>query len=55
MMDDYTGYLKKSSRDAYGMAFYEQAKRDERIVAVTADVPDSVRFTKFRESWPDPL
>jgi len=53
MMDDYTGYLKKSSRDAYGMAFYEQAKRDERIVAVTADVPDSVRFTKFRESWPE--
>lgn len=52
-MDDYTGYLKKSSRDAYGMAFYEQAKRDERIVAVTADVPDSVRFTKFRESWPE--
>lgn len=52
-MNDYTGYLKKASRDAYGMAFYEQATLDERIVAVTADVPDSVRFTKFRESWPE--
>lgn len=46
-------YINKSSRDAYGMAFYEQAKLDDRIVAVTADVPDSVRFSKFRESWPE--
>lgn len=52
-MDDYTRYLNKSSRDAYGIAFYELAKHDERIVAVTADVPDSVRFSKFRESWPE--
>ena len=53
IMDDYTRYLNKSSRDAYGMAFYELAKQDDRIVAVTADVPDSVRFSKFRESWPE--
>lgn len=52
-MDDSTAYLNKSSRDAYGIAFYELAKQDQRIVAVTADVPDSVRFSKFRESWPE--
>lgn len=46
-------YINKSSRDAYGIAFFNQAKLDDRIVAVTADVPESVRFTKFRETWPD--
>lgn len=46
-------YINKSSRDAYGIALYNQAKLDESIVAVTADVPESVRFTKFRETWPD--
>jgi transketolase len=46
-------YLNKSSRDAYGIAFFELAGADERIVALTADVPESVRFTKFRETWPD--
>ena len=53
MMDDKNKYINKSSRDAYGMAFYQQAKLDDRIVAITADVPDSVRFSKFRESWPE--
>jgi transketolase len=46
-------YLNKSSRDAYGMAFYDLAKENDRIVALTADVPESVRFSKFRETWPD--
>jgi transketolase len=46
-------YLNKSSRDAYGMALYDQAAADNRLVAVTADVPESVRFSKFRETWPD--
>ena len=46
-------YLKKSSRDAYGIALYNQATLDDSIVAVTADVPESVRFTKFRETWPN--
>lgn len=53
MMETYEQFLNKSSRDAYGIALYQQAKEDERIVAVTADVPESVRFDKFRESWPE--
>jgi transketolase len=53
MMETYEQYRNKSSRDAYGIAFYQQAKEDQRIVAVTADVPESVRFDKFRESWPE--
>lgn len=52
-MEDSKLYLNKSSRDAYGIAFYQQAESDKRIVAVTADVPDSVRFTQFREKWPE--
>ncbi len=46
-------YFNKSSRDAYGIALFNQAQLDDSIVAVTADVPESVRFTKFRETWPD--
>jgi len=46
-------YYGKSSREVYGMALLELAASDERIVALTADVPDSVRFTKFRELWPE--
>lgn len=51
-MSSQNPYLNKSSRDAYGIALYESAKKDDRIVALTADVPESVRFTKFRETWP---
>ena len=46
-------YLNISSRDAYGIALFSQAELNEKIVAVTADVPDSVRFSKFRENWPE--
>jgi len=46
-------YYGKSSRDAYGMAFLELAASDSRIVALTSDVPESVRFTKFRKQWPE--
>jgi transketolase C-terminal domain/subunit len=42
-------YLNLSSRDAYGIALFNQAELNKTIVAVTADVPDSVRFSKFRE------
>jgi len=52
-MENHQIYLNKSSRDAYGIAFYQYAEHDERIVAVTADVPDSVRFSKFRQRWPE--
>jgi transketolase len=49
---DVTPYLKKPSRDAFGLALLELAAEDERIVAVTADVPESVRMQRFRELYP---
>lgn len=52
-MNSTNPFLGKSSRDAYGMVFYDLAKDNDRIVALTADVPGSVRFNKFRESWPE--
>jgi transketolase len=52
-MNTMNPYLNKSSRDAYGIILFEQAKLDESIVAVTADVPESVRFTDFRNAWPE--
>jgi len=46
-------YHGKSSREAYGMVLLELAASDDSIVALTSDVPESVRFTKFREQWPE--
>ncbi|UCH61368.1 MAG: transketolase family protein [Anaerolineales bacterium] len=49
----FSEYFGKSSREAYGIALFELAAKDERIVALTSDVPESVRFSKFRDSWPE--
>lgn len=46
-------YHYKSSRDVFGMVFTELAEADQRIVAITADVPISVRMAEFRERWPE--
>lgn len=43
----------QSQRDAYGEAMLEIAKKDSRIVAVTADLADSTRLFPFREKFPD--
>ncbi len=48
-------FIQRSSRDAYGLALFQLAKSDERIVAVTADVPDSVRFSSFQKAYPQRL
>ena len=45
--------IGKSSRDAYGEVFFELANKDEKIVALTADVGPSVRFGKFEQEFPD--
>lgn len=50
---DVSPYMNKSSRDAFGLALIELAAQDDRIVAITADVPDSVRMTEFRQRWPE--
>lgn len=48
-------YINKSSREVYGLVLTEMAGQDERIVAVTADVPESLRLVKFKETYPDRL
>ncbi len=45
-------YVGLSSRDAYGKVLVELGEQDNRIVAVTADVPVSTRLTAFQKRWP---
>lgn len=40
-------------RDGFGGAIVAAAERDERVVALCADVTDSVRLTEFKERFPD--
>ena len=36
-MENHQIYLNKSSRDAYGIAFYQNAELDERIDLIKSD------------------
>ncbi|MCD6356666.1 MAG: transketolase family protein [Anaerolineaceae bacterium] len=45
-------FVGKSSRDAYGKALVELGEKDERVVAVTADLAGSVRMTEFKKRFP---
>jgi transketolase len=45
-------FVGKSSRDAYGKVLVELGKKDERVVAVTADLAGSVRMTEFKKKFP---
>lgn len=47
----YTG--KKAMRDAFGDALEELGKQNERVVALTADLTDAIKVTKFKNSFPD--
>ncbi len=52
------GYIEKSSGGitytrAFSDALVEEAERDERIVAITAAMPDGTGLTKFSERFPD--
>ena len=44
---------KKSIRDGFGEALIEIAEKDERIVALSADLSESVRLVKFKEKFPE--
>jgi transketolase len=43
---------QKATRDGFGAGVVEAATRDERVVALCADVTDSVRLTAFKEAFP---
>lgn len=45
-------FIGLSSRDAYGKMLVKLGEEDDRIVAVTADVPVSTRLSEFQERWP---
>ena len=44
---------KKSPRDGFGEALLEIAEKDDSIVALTADLSESVKLKKFIEKFPD--
>ena len=44
-------FVGKSSRAAFGMALVELAEKDERVVAVTADLADSVNMSEFKKRF----
>ena len=46
-------FVGKSSRDAYGKVLVELGEKDERVVAVTADLAGSVRMTEFKKRFPN--
>jgi len=45
-------YLNKSSRDVFGKVLVDLAETDERIIAITAEVSNSVRLDGFKKRWP---
>lgn len=52
-MDFVSRFSGRSSRDAFGEMLCELAEVDSRIVALTADVSESVRLNDFKKKWPD--
>ncbi len=44
--------IKKSTRDAYGEELLSLAKKDKKIVVVSADLPESTRIHHFAQKFP---
>jgi len=44
---------KKSTRDGFGVGIIEIAQKDERVVAISADLAESVRLKEFKEKFPE--
>ncbi len=44
---------KKATRDGFGEALLELGKKDERVVALTADLGESVRTAAFEKAFPN--
>lgn len=53
MTDNVSSLIGKSSRDGFGQTIVSLARSDSRIVALSADVSDSVRLTQFKETFPE--
>lgn len=46
-------YDMKETRQGFGDALYELGKQEPRVVALAADLADSLRMSKFYEAFPD--
>ena len=44
--------IKKSTRDAYGEELLSLAKKDKKIIVVSADLPESTRIHHFAQKFP---
>ncbi len=44
---------QKATRDGFGIGLVEAGKKDERIVALTADLKESTRVEQFAKEFPD--
>ena len=40
-------------RSGFGQGIYEAGEKDERIMLLNADLPGSLKVTKFSQSFPD--
>ncbi|MDO8741094.1 MAG: transketolase family protein [Candidatus Woesearchaeota archaeon] len=50
---DFENCEKKATRDGYGAGIIELAEKNKNVVALTADLTESVRLEKFKEKFPD--
>ncbi len=46
-------FIGKSNRDVFGEVLVELAEKDQRVVAVTADLAGSVRMAEFKKRFPE--
>jgi len=44
---------RKATRDGFGIGLVEVAKKDERVVALTADLKESTRVEQFAQEFPN--
>lgn len=49
--DAYERFSGKSTRDVFGSILCDLAREDDRIVALSADVSESVRLGAFKKEW----
>jgi transketolase len=52
-MKEYPVIQIKSTRAGFGDALFEVGMKNKDIVALSADLSDSVKMTKFRQAFPE--
>src|SRR5213083_917713 len=52
MLDQYTDADKKETRAGFGEGIYEVAKKNQKVVVLTADLAGSLKLNKFMAEFP---